>query len=409
MFVTVSLYGDLDKPMDKWVTASLVNKWLIDQSTNNIVRISSSGEAISFVKLPDGSYARPLNNASDLELSGGTYIMTNPQGVKFNFNSDGDISTIVYPFGVIITYTYTSGKLTSVTNGLGRTLTFTYTGERITSISDGNSRTVGFSYDGAGNLDAATDPEGEGITYEYDSNNRMIKYFMPANPTSAIIVNTYDTLGRVKEQKDVANNVTKFYIAGPRAEEENPEGDSQVWYFNRRGFVVKHIDQLENETVTAYDGLGRVIKVTAPEGNSTEYQYDSNNNVSAVTFKAKSGSGLSDIVNEFTYNSTWNKVATAEDGRGNLTTYTYDGTNGNLTKIERPTIGMDTPTIEFTYNSRGQILTRTDETDIVTEYAYDASKEELDSITVDKGTGRLNLKTEFYYDTVGNMTSGTCQ
>ena len=402
-FVTVDLFTDLTKPLNKFVTVAIANQWFNDQSVENVVDIEIGGQKFSFVKLPDGSYARPLLNTSDLELISGNYKMTTAQGVVYNFNSSGQISTIVYPEGVTVTYTYTSGKLTSISNGMGRTLTLSYTGDRITSLSDGNSRTVAFSYDTAGNLDTVTDPEGEDITYEYDTSNRMIKYFMPANPTSPLVINTYDALHRVKEQKDAANNTWTYYLAGSRAEEVNPEGDSHIWYMNHRGSVLKHIDPYGQEWLTDYDGLNRVISKTSPEGNKTEFEYDANSNVTKATFVPKSGSGLSNIINEFTYNSTWNKVATAKDGRGNTTTYTYDGTKGYLTKVEYPDIGMDTPTVDFTYNTRGQLLTRTDETDIVTEYAYDATNEELDSVTVDKGTGRLNLKTEFTYDGVGNV------
>ncbi|MGE0265099.1 MAG: RHS repeat-associated core domain-containing protein [Candidatus Obscuribacterales bacterium] len=407
LYVTVDLLRDLDKPLDKLVMVAISNKWLMDQCTDNVVNVESNGKNITFVKLPDGTYARPLNVNSDLELSGGVYKLTTVNGVEFNFNSDGQISTIVYPQGVTITYTYTSGKLTSVSNGLGRTLTLSYTGDRITTVSDGNGRSVAYTYDGDGNLTEFDNPEGDTIEYEFDSSNRMIKYFHPVNPTSPLATNTYDSLGRVKEQKDAYDNTWKFYIAGPRAEEENPNGKSQVWHLNRFGKVVKHVNPLGDETTYTLDGLNRVSKQTLPEGNAVEFVYDANDNVTKVTAKAKSGSGLSDIVNEFTYDSTWNKVATAKDGRGNTTTYTYNGTTGTLTKIERPVIASVTPTVEFTYNSRGQLLTREDETDIVTKFEYDATKELLDKVTVDFGTGRLNLVTEFDYDSVGNLTQVT--
>jgi len=407
MYVTVDMYRDLTKPLDKWVIVAIANKWLTDALHDNTVTVGMAEGEQTFVKLPDGSYVSPFSSAATLTESSGAYTLTTPQGVEYNFNTDGSISSIDFPNGPTVSYTYTSGKLTSISNGMGRTLTLTYTSDRITSVSDGNGRSVSFSYDMDGNLDTATDAEGEDTTFDYDQPGRMTKIYKPANPTSPIVTNTYDSLNRVKEQKDAYNNTTYLYLAGPRAEEVDPLGKSKIVFFNEHGNVVKVVDKMGNEWLSEYDGLQRLIRTTAPEGNKTEYEYDAKHNVTKVTAKAKSGSGLSDIVNTFTYNSTWNKVATATDARSKTTTFTYDGTYGNLTKIEYPVINSVTPEVDFTYNSRGQVLTRTDPTGIVTQFTYDTTTEKLETVVVDYGTGRLNLTTEFEYDSVGNVTSAT--
>jgi RHS repeat-associated protein len=108
-----------------------------------------------------------------------------------------------------------------------------------------------------------------------------------------------------------------------------------------------------------------------------------------------------------TYDPDWNKVATVEDGRGNVTTYTYDGTTGDLLTTEFPEINSTVPTITFTYNGRGQVLTKTDQEGMVTLFAYDSTTERLLSETVDHGTGKLNLLTEYDHDAVGNVTEAT--
>lgn len=123
----------------------------------------------------------------------------------------------------------------------------------------------------------------------------------------------------------------------------------------------------------------------------------------------KAGSGLSNIQEVFTYDANWAKVKTYKDGRNNTTTYTYDVTLGNLLTIQRPVVGGLTPTVTMTYNARGQMLTRTDETSIVTKLNYDATTEKLTSMVQDynAGSGHLNLTTSFGYDSVGNLTSIT--
>ena len=274
-------------------------------------------------------------------------------------------------------------------------------------MSDGTGRSVVYTIDSNHNLTEFTDSNSKDTTYEYASTGMISRVFRPANPISPIVTNTYDGLGRIKEQKDGDNNIWKYYLAGSRSTEEDPLGNLSVTYFNSFGNPLVDIDQDDKETVFEYDGLQRLVKKTLPEGNSTVWTYDSKDNVLSVTAKAKSGSGLSDIVNSFTYNSTWNKVATAVDGLSRTTTYTYDGTKGNLLTIQKPSVGGSTPTITMTYNSRGQLLTRTDETGIVTEFTYDSTTEKLVSVVEDEGTGKLNLTTSFGYNSRGDMTSFT--
>lgn len=410
LFVSVDLNKDLTKPLDKFVTVVIGNQWLTDQIVDNVVLVNLAGEKKAFVRLPGGTFARPLLSASDLvDTGGGVYKMTSPQKVEYNFNTAGDISTIVYPEGPVLTYTYTSGKLSSVTNGMGRTLTFSYTGNQLSNVSDGTGRSITLTVNGSNNLTQVTDPNSKNTVYEYDQPGRMTKVFLPANPASPIVINTYDALNRVKEQRDAYNNLWKFYLAGSRAEEENPLGNTQIWYYNANGQAVRHINPVAKEWKTEYDGIGRKVKLIAPEGNRNEWTYDANHNPLTVRLVAKSGSGLSDIVNTFTYHSTFNKVATYVDGLGRTTTHSYDATKGTLLTIQRPQIGSppQTPTLTFTYNTRGQVLTKTDETGMVTKFNYDATTERIDSIEVDDGAGRLNLTTSFVYNNRGDMTSVT--
>ncbi|MDP3510777.1 MAG: RHS repeat-associated core domain-containing protein [Candidatus Melainabacteria bacterium] len=408
LFVVVDLYNDQTKPLDKWIVATLANQWLVDNVTDNVMQVNVVGEKKSFVLLPNGTYARPLGGASDLTDTGsGTFRLTTPQKIQYNFNADGDVATVIYPQGVTVTYAYTSGNLTSVTNGLGRTLTLAYTGSRLNSVSDGNGRSVSFTVDGSANLTQLTDANGKFTVYEYDQPGRMTKTYLPANPATALFTNVYDSLNRVKEKQDAYGNVMTFYLAGTRAEEKDAAGFSNVSYLDKNGSPVRSINKVGKETKTVYDGQSRPIKVTQPEGNYVELTYDINNNILTAKSVAKAGSGLSDITNSFTYDSNWNQVATAVDGLGRTTSYTWNATTGTLTSVQQPVIGGFTPTTSFTYNARGQKLTATDQTGIVTQINYHASLERIESIVNDQGVGRKNLTVGFGYDTVGNVTSIT--
>ncbi len=406
MFVTMDLYRDLTKPLDKWVTVAITNRWLLDQSRDNTAIVSLPGDTQVFVKQPNGTYIAPGHASATLVKNvGGTWTYTDKFKVQTSYNTSGKITQIAYPSGVTLTFTYTSGKLTSVSNGMTRQLNFTYTGDRITGVSDG-TRSVSFAYSGS-NLVTATDPRSKNTTYVYDIPGRMTQIFRPANPLNAIVTNVYDSLGRVKTQTDGSANLWEYYFAGSRSNEKNPEGVVRVQYFDSAGNLVK--ERLFGNIVTTrqYDGLGRLTLVTYPEGNKKAFTYDANSNVLTETLIPKPGSPAANIVKTFTYDATWNRVKTAVDGRGNTTTYTYHATTGNLLTIKYPAIASVFPTVTMTYNARGQVLTSTDPTGIVTAFTYHASNETMLTVKKDSGVSRLNLTTTLAYNTTGDTTGIT--
>lgn len=407
-FVSYDLQTDLTKPFDKYITNALMNQWFVDNLSDNVVTINSGFSSQMFVKFPDGTYANPALDAGTVTLAAGLYTYTSLTGSQLNFNSNGHIATMVDPAGMTVTFGYDSeAKLISVTNGLGRTLTINYgTDNMISTVTDGTGRSVVYTVDTNGDLTTVTDPNSKDWTYEYDIPGRMIKLFKPANPTVAIVTNTYDTLGRVKEQADYQSNVWQYFFAGSRTEEVNPNSKSSILYVNNLGKVAKSINLVGKISTAVFDGRGRVIKSTAPEGNSVEFVYDSKNRITQTTAKAKPASGLTDVVSSATYDATWNKLKTTTDNMGRVTTMNYDVANGNLLSVVSPSVtGLGSSTVSMTYNSRGQLLTATGPDGIVTKNTFDATTEKLLSTVADFGVGRLNLTANFGYDSVGNVTS----
>ncbi len=413
LYVAMDLGSDATQPIAKLVTMNLTDKWWIDQLVNNTVVVSFANANQIFVKQPDGSYTAPSDFPSTLTLSSGLYTVTTPQGMVFDFNSSGQISTIASPAGVTITYSYSSGALSTVSNGMGRTLTLNYTSGRLTSVTDGTGRTVYYGFDGSGDLTTFTDALLNDIVYQYDQPGRMTKYFLPANPTTAFVDNVYDSLSRVETQADALGNITSCYFAGSRTEMDDPVGNAQILYFSSLGSVIRSIDALGFETDCVFDGLNRVIQITYPEGNQLQLTYDDNNNILTKTFVPKPGSGLTNVQRVYTYSTTWAKVETAQDGNGNVTTFGYDPTLGNLTSIVGPTVTGGAPQVVMTYNGRGQVITQkvyTSSTNFIeTQFNYDSTTEKMTSVVADysSGGGHLNLTTSFGYDSVGNCTSVT--
>lgn len=408
-YVLIQLDVSADGTLTKVLIAAMSSLWLMDETTNNAVQLQDGGQLKTFIRLLDDSYSPPPGYADTLvDNLDGTFSLTSPQRLVWNFNQLGNLDTYVDPAGVTVTLGYdVDNRLETVTNGLGRTLTLNYTDDRLSSVSDGNDREVLYTVDGSGNLTEFTDAEGNTYVYSYLAPGQMESQYFPENPAIAVVTNTYDSLGRVMTQTGSSIGTAEFFFAGSRSEVVDTFGNRTAMYFNTLGSMIRSIDALMQETTYEFDGLNRLAEIVLPEANTIQLSYDEQNNILSRTWSPKPGSPLDDIVQLFAYDTDWNKVSSFTDGEGNETTFEYDPIQGTLLTITRPVIDSETPVVTFTYNARGQMETRTDETDIVDKYEYHLTNETLLSVTNDFGVGRLNLVTAFDYDDVGNCTSMT--
>lgn len=433
LFVTRDIFkADTTIPINNLVISCIVQEFLSTQLFNNVVRLQFGASFAVFQKLPSTTtpYLNPLgvNGAAKLEyldVPGSNpvvkrYIFTTAEKVVHTYRTDGLIEKIEFPAGaspIALNFTYEglAKKLVKVTNGF-RELNFTYDlYNQLATVNDGLSHSVTFTIDyNTGNLTEVRDPLNKLTKYEYDQRGRMTKIKKPANPNSPVVTNTYDSLSKVKEQKDAYDNVWKFYLAGSRSEEVAPNGASRILYFNAKGSTLRGKHVLGSEVVlgpvSEYDGLERVTKVTMPEGNSASTTFDANGNVLSITQHAKPGSGLSDRTTSMTYDTVWtSKVKTITDPAGKVTTNTYAGVAdngaGQLVEVKQPIIGGQYPTTTMTYNAKGQLLTSTDPTGKVVSNTYESTKNNLTSTAVDPNG--LNIVTSFTYDNVGNVLTTT--
>lgn len=397
------------KPFERMVTIDCIASWWADQVYKNSVIVELSGGTETFIKLPDGTYNAPLNNSATLTRDGlGIYRYKSAQGVTLTFDSQDRLSTWAYPVGPTVALSYSGDKLQSVSNGLGRQLNFVYSGNKLSQVNDGAGRSVSYGVGAITNeLNSFTNADGKTYSYVYDQPGRLQKVFGPNSATVPLLIRTFDTVGRVKSEKNANNQESTYYCAGSRSEEVNPAGIGMVKLFDHRGNVKKIVNTLGDFILMDYDCQNRMTKRVMPEGNSFEYTYDVRHNLLTATAKPKAGSPLAPITTTFTYDSTWNKVKTVTDPLGRVTTFNYSATNGSLLSVVYPLVDAVMPTVSFTYNTRGQLLTRTDPTGIVTKWNYDVTTENLLSLVHDFGTGRLNLTTSFGYDAAGNINSVT--
>jgi RHS repeat-associated protein len=414
-YVTFDLLNDASsKPLDRILMASVVQRWLMVQLTDNTVVVAQPGFVEHFTKLADGSYNPPPASASKLTKPGPGFQYVTKTRDFLDFNAAGDLSTWSMASGAKLTLTYagTPEVLASVSNNLGRSLSFTYSSGLLTRVADDSGRAVTYAYDASDNLTRVTDVLGQDTRYVYDLPGRLTQVFSPAFPTIPFVTNAYDSLGRVGLQEGADKPAWRYFFAGSRSEEVDPFGSRHVLYstpFGKTRAEIRDLGGLNIVTTSTYDALNRLVSTIAPEGGAVAYTYDINSNVLTSVATPKPGSPLSPLSTTYSYDSVFNKPTRIVDPRGLVTTSIYDQLNGNLLSVtaDAGDASRFNATSNFTYNPFGQVVTATDPLGTVTRNSYDAAGNRL-SITRDFGSGsQANQVTSFAYDGAGNVVSAT--
>ncbi len=443
-----------------------ITDWWGDELRHNTVTITQGASAQVFTKMPDGTYNPPPSGNGAITVTGDfpsmrfygstSYDFRNIEveyidgaGTEMNFDkgsftyafpsAQGDhfykptlkIKDWTFPTGVTLDFTYEMHDsvrywndewyaLTKVDNGtLGRSLEFTYAlgpinkagWSQIASVKDENGRTVGYSKNNG--KFTVSRPDGSDLIYEYDDSNAfdlISDIYLPGDTVNPFTEFDYDVFNRVEKVTDADGNVTEYYIGSianerfKKSEVVDALDNSRYFTYDEDSQLTSYVSPVGNKTTYEYDGRGREVKVTLPEGDSAEYEYDTQHNKTKVTAYDKTGGDP--IVTTATYNQTWNKLESLTDALGNETEVEYfaSGNGKSLPKkITRPSSdGVEAQgTIQYTYNSVGQVDTITDQLGVVTKNSY--SGDMLISTTVDEGSGKLNLKTVYYYDKYGHQ------
>ena len=140
-------------------------------------------------------------------------------------------------------------------------------------------------------------------------------------------------------------------------------------------------------------------------------------NVKTIRQVAKAGSGLATLTQGFTYESSFNKVASATDARGKVTSYSYTA-QGLPLAVTSPadaagvqpvtTYGYTAYTAAgfpaFTLQTSSSQKSSASNT-VLSTTAYNAANQYVpQTVMADAGTGKLNITSTLTFDAVGNPT-----
>ena len=379
------------------------------------------GTFASLTKLSGGGYelVDRENNTYSFDADGYALTMTDAKGrvTTYNYttiNTKKYVSSIVEPW-LTTTFGYDgTGRITSSSSTAGMWVSFAYTGGNLTTVTRPDPDGAGplpqqvttYAYDGNDRLTSKTEPSGRVTTWTYDSTGNLASVATTDGGDIAYVSADAQAL-----------------LTGDFTETITDKFGSRKVTRDSLGNIIKEIDALGNVTIYERDLNGNLIKKTLPDPDGTgplespvyEYTYDSRGNRLTETLP-------DDSVRTWEYHSTWNQPTKYTDAEGHITTWTYDSTY-ELKLTETKVIGeiddlvnleTDDLTTTYTYTSapsvstdppQGLVETVTDAGGVVTEYEYDENGRRT------KTTYAVGTSDEAYttttYDSDGNVLTRT--
>ncbi|MEO1288517.1 MAG: RHS repeat-associated core domain-containing protein, partial [Chloroflexota bacterium] len=351
------------------------------------------------------------------------------------YDANGNVIRLIDTSGFETLYEYDDlDRLTTLTNPMGGTTTYEYD-ERglLLARTDANGNVTRFIYDAVGNLIAEEHPTGEMTTFEYDCMGNAIAQINPdgsrtemtRNSDGAItqmtyadgsqVSNSYNSLGELVSMTDDSGTMSVELDAMQRPLSVTDSNGNTLGYeyidsaFSPSAYIYPDGSRYDY----TYNGVGLITSVTSPEG-TTEYTYRYDGN--PLTRTTPNG-----IVTTYTYNENgFNTQITHARGDEVLIQYDYVyGISGFIDQeiITRSEISNEV--IDYTYDANGQLLSAVSSDGAFERFTYDAVGNRTSLETTDGTTSYLynarqqlvqqtapdGLATLFSYDTNGNLTS----
>ncbi len=324
-----------------------------------------------------------------------------------------------------LTFTWTDGHITAITDPTGRQWTYGYTGNYLTRVdapSDAQTPRATTLYDytqtteDGGQLSRITAPNGGTTQFTYYNNRRGRQVIDPAGYTQTV---SYDLFSNETTFTDERGNRTIYTyneqgnlvaLTHPDRSRESFAwenslkksstdvfGQTETYQYDTLGNMTRLADRAGNVTTYVYEpAFSNVTSVTEPGGRVTTYAYDAQGNPTRITDALGNATTM-------TYDSR-GLALTQTSPRGNqtgtsgdfTTTYTYNTLGQVLTR------STDLPSTEsYTYDSRGHRITSTNALGRTATYSYDLLDRPL------RTTDPLGGVSTRSYDVMGNLTSST--
>jgi len=353
------------------------------------------------------SVNNPVDNQGEITVNYTQYLplqqkTTNENGNKKSLFYDGlerliEVHEHVHRDTYVTQYAYDPvGNLKSITDAQNNIKSMAYDGlSRRTELLDPNRGQMSYVYDNASNLIRSIDNKNQNIVYSYDGANRLISEdFLDGNNINPDVLYYYD-----KPSPDYPNarntNGTMSWV-------KDLSGAS-YFSFDDRGNMEWSVKRLIDQgyshdflSQSNYDALGRVTRLTYPDGDTIDYTYNKSSQLESIP----------GFVDDIRYSAAgmFRHIAYANNIK---TVFVYGGRN-RLVNIRTDNLNIVNDPIQnisFDYDGVSNIkeivenrnINRTIPESAQQRFFYD----DLNRLTQVRGLGFGNI--DYEYDKIGNL------
>ncbi len=317
-------------------------------------------------------YSTPDGNVTAYTYgSGQRCVAYGPSGHCIAWDTVYRLSAITNNRGYMIKYAYASNDggtnaFWQVANVRGINLAVDWCSATANSCTTFTETWPSVTYDSAVPPLTATDQSSRVTTYSYSNLNTELASIRYPGATSADVSVAYnaspdfrvnavtDASGAWTYGYSVSGDVQTTSVAGPLSQSLTVLTDTTT------GRATSVTDALSNTWSYQYDSDLRVTRVTQPEGDYAEYEYDSHSNLVETTWIPKTNT-IPAITTSTAYltscaspvtPATCNRPVSTTDARGAVTDYDWDETTGLLVSVTAPapTSGAARPQTRFAYD-----------------------------------------------------------
>jgi len=417
--VVTTDYDELNRPINKSDLIGAISSFTYDANSNIKTQTGGNGnitthtynalnQRVTSLKPMSRNYSYTYNVFDELTSE------TSPNGtITYTINSLGQKTHATGPDNFNEIYGYdVNNNITSYTDSRGTTTTYTVNvlDQTTDQITESFSKTM--SFDTLDNKLTETDYRGTTNSFEFDKENRQLTFTRAGQLQQSVV---YNSAGLTQSEIDANGNTTVHQYNSQYYKTQTNLPETQVIKYTPDTFgdIVFQDNPGANDITQVFDLRRRIISQTNGEGEQTQYEYDLNNNRTAMIKpnnnrweygfdQANRPTSVNNIPEDINTTIAYNNkdnITSITDAMNKTTMFTYDNFNRRLSKTYQ-----DTSVESYTYDPNGNLKTVDLASGDSFSYQYDELNRQYSQVHV---SGADVTEVTFTLDANGNIEQAT--